>query len=119
MLDAEGVVVDEKNVSLTVRFRDFRAPGRVHRGRVTRFRGPLVVTEQRLVVHMGRDRLLDAPFATPATRDALTISATADAVELGFDAASFHPDRSGQVGIVARVAEPQRLVDQVRGRMQS
>lgn len=118
-LDAEGVVIDERNVSLTVRFRDFRAPGRVHRGRITRFRGSLVVTEQRLVVHMGRDRLLDAPFASPATHGSLEISATPDAVDLTFDAAAFHPDRSGQVGIVARVAEPQRVVDQVRGRMRS
>ncbi len=111
------MVVDERNVSLTVRFRDFRAPGRVHRGRVTRFRGALVVTDQRLVVLMGRDRLLDAPFATPGARDALELSATADGLDLAFDAAAFHPDRSGQVHVVARVANAQQVLDHVRGRL--
>jgi len=116
VLDAEGVVVDEKNVSVTVRFRDFRAPGRVHRGRVTRFRTALVVTNQRVVVFMGRDRLLDAPFASPATRDSLELSATADGLDLTFDPAAFHPDRSGHVRVVARVADPQRVLDELRGR---
>ena len=117
VLDAEGVVVDERNVSVTVRFRDFRAPGRIHRGRVTRFRTALVVTQQRVVVFMGRDRLLDAPFASPASRDALTLSATADGLDLTFDPAAFHADRSGQVRIVARVGDPQRVLDELRGRL--
>ena len=117
VLDAEGVVVDERNVSVTVRFRDFRAPGRIHRGRVTRFRTALVVTQQRVVVFMGRDRLLDAPFASPASRDALTLSATADGLDLTFDPAAFHTDRSGQVRIVARVGDPQRVLDELRGRL--
>jgi len=115
-LAAEGLVVDERNISLTVRFRDFRAPGRVHKGRITRFRGALVVTDQRLVVFMGRDRLLDAPFASTATRDALELSATADGLALAFDAAAFHPDRSGGVRVVARVADPHRLLAEVLGR---
>jgi hypothetical protein len=118
-LHAEGVVVDEKNVSMTVRFRDFRAPGRVHKGRITRFRSALVVTNQRLVVFMGRDRLLDAPFASPATRDALELTATDDGLGLAFDAAGFHPDRSGQVRVLVRVADPQQVVDHVRGRLRS
>lgn len=118
VLVAEGVVVDERNVSLTVRFRDFRAPGRIHKGRVTRFRGALVVTNQRLVVFMGSDRLLDAPFASPSTRDALGVSATGDALDLVFDPGAFHPQRSGSVGIVARVADPRRVLDEVRGRTQ-
>jgi hypothetical protein len=118
-LQAEGVVVDEKNVSVTVRFRDFRAPGRIHQGRVTRFRTALLVTEQRLVVFMGRDRLLDAPFSSPATREALELTVTDDGLELAFDAAGFHPDRSGQVRVLARVADPQQVSDHVRGRLRS
>ena len=116
-LAAEVLVVDERNVSLTVRFRDFRAPGRIHKGRITRFRGALVVTEQRLVVFMGTDRLLDAPFASPASRDALELSASDGALGLSFDPAGFHPERSGWVRVVARVAEPQQVLDELRRRI--
>jgi len=117
VLAGEGVVVDEKNVSVTVRFQNFRAPGRIHRGRVTRFRTALVVTEQRVVVFMGRERLLDAPFASPASRDALTLAATADGLDLTFDPAAFHTDRSGEVRVLARVADPQRVLAELRGRL--
>jgi len=117
-LDREGVVVDERNVSLTVRFEDYRAPGRRHVRRHTRFRGALVVTRQRLVVFMGSERLLDAPFSSAGTRE-VDLRASGAGLEIGFDAGRLDPRRSGRVDMVARVAEPQRVLDHVRGRLTS
>jgi hypothetical protein len=117
-LAAEDVVVDERNVSLSVRFERYRAPGRYHGLRRTRFRGAVIVTRARLVVFMGPDRLLDASFAAPAAHE-LTLDATPEGLTIGFDAALFDPQRSGRVDVVARVADPPQVLAHVRGRLRS
>jgi hypothetical protein len=112
-LDAEGVVVEHPNVSATLRYENYRAPGVHSSWRKTRVRGSLVVTKVRLAFYAGHGPVVDVPFADPryARHDH---EATDGALRIGFDPHVFDEQKSGRVDVTARIPEPARALDWIR-----
>lgn len=54
MLDAEGIRLDTGPVGATVRYRDFRAPGRYEGAAIMKTRRHLVLTDKQLAILGGR-----------------------------------------------------------------
>jgi hypothetical protein len=111
-LEAEEVVVRHPNVSTTLRFESYRAPGRYSALRKTRVRSALVVTRVRLAVYV-RGPFVDVPYADPRFDD-LDLRATDDALVIGFDPSLFDPRSSGRIDVTCRIPEPARTLEQVR-----
>lgn len=68
VLDAEGVVFEEPRVWMTVRFRDFRGPGRIRVGKIFAVRGCFVVTRRRIVARGRLRTVVDLPCAPGGAR---------------------------------------------------
>jgi hypothetical protein len=111
-LEAEGVVVRHGNVSATLRFENYRAPGSYSRWRKVRTRAALVVTRVRLVVYV-RGPLLNVPHADPRF-DGLDLRTTEKALVIGFDPSLFDPQTSGRVDVTCRIPEPERALEWIR-----
>lgn len=108
-LEAEGVVVRHGNVSTTLRFEHYRAPGRRSSLRKTRVRAALVVTKVRLAVYV-RGPFVDVPYAD-ARFDALDLRATDEALVIGFDPHLFDGRASGRIDVTCRIPEPERALE--------
>jgi hypothetical protein len=112
---AEGVVLIEEGVVGHVTYRHYRAP-RHRYGYARKGTGfALVLTQKRLLVVTGRYRHIDVPWAAPQMA-ALVFSAEDGALKIAYDAAKFHPDRSGSVEIVLYCAQPEQVLEQIRSR---
>ncbi len=109
-LEAEGIVVRHGNVSTTLRFEDYRAPGRYSSLRKVRARSALVVTRARLAVYVRRRPVLDVTYAD-ARFDRLELRTTDEALVIGFDPSLFDPRSSGRIDITCRIPEPERALE--------
>jgi hypothetical protein len=108
-LEAEGVVVRHGNVSTTLRFESYRAPGKYSALRRTRVRSAVVVTRVRLAVFV-RGPFVDLPYADQRFGH-LDLRTTDDALVIGFDPALFDPRSSGRIDVTCRVSEPERVLE--------
>ena len=111
-LEAEEIVVRHANVSTTLRFENYHAPGRYSSLRRTRVRSALVVTKARVAVYV-RGPFVNVPYADPRF-DRLDLRATDDALVIGFDPSLFDPRSSGRVDVTCRVPEPERALEWIR-----
>lgn len=119
-LESEGVVVLEEDVSGSIRYSHFKAPGRRSHGKVVPVRMALAVTEKRLVAYSssGRNKLMDSPWDAPNLR-ALTVTVEGD------DTAAFHvdygkldePKVSGEITIRAKTPNAAAVVGHVQARL--
>jgi hypothetical protein len=109
-LDAEEVVVEHPNVSATLRFENYRAPGVYSSWRKTRVRGALVVTKVRLAFYTGHGPFVDVPYADPRFAS-LDLAATGRALTIGFDPHVFDEAKSGRVDVTVRMPEPDRALE--------
>ena len=66
-LESEGVVLVEEGLPGTIRYANFKAPGRRYKGKVTGECFGLGISEQRLALYCrsGRVKLIDQPFTEP------------------------------------------------------
>jgi hypothetical protein len=111
-LEAEGIVVSHPSVSTTLRFENYRAPGKYSALRKTRVRSALVVTKVRLAVYV-RGPFVNVPYADERF-DRLDLRTTDDALMIGFDPALFNPESSGRIDVTCRVPEPERVLEWIR-----
>lgn len=119
-LGSEGLVALEEGLPASIRYRNFKAPGKRFHRRVTAERIGIGISEQRLVVYCrsGRVKLIDAPFSEPRLRaievslhdqEALSIRIDYDRVEV--------PKVSGEIEIRARTPAAPHLVGQLNARL--
>ncbi len=111
-LEAEGIVVRHGNVQATLRFENYRAPGRYSSWRKVGTRAALVVTRLRLVVYV-RGPLVNVPYADPRF-GLLDLRATEKALVIGFDPSVFDPETSGRIDVTCRIPEPDRALEWIR-----
>ena len=111
-LEAEGVVVRHGNVSTTLRFENYRAPGKYSNLRVVRVRSALVVTKVRVAVY-ARGPYVNVLYDDPRF-DGLDLRATDDALVVGFDPHVFDERTSGRVDVTCRIPEPERALEWIR-----
>ena len=112
LLATEGVVLLEEGLSGSITYRDYHAPGTYSSFRKVAVSGAIVVTGERLVVWAARGKAVDVPLHDPL-RAALTIVPTGeptDGITFRYDAAAFHPDRSGTVEVHFRTGATAAIV---------
>jgi hypothetical protein len=118
-LEMEGIVLIEEGVSGSIRYTDFKAPGRFHDGKITPLRMAIAVTEQRFAIysHSGRGRLVDSGFDTDNIRALELTVEDMDRLIVSLDYANLDvANVSGQVAIHAKTPEASAIADQVRAR---
>ena len=112
-LESEGLVILEEGLSGSVRYRNFKAPGRRFHGKVTLERIGLGVSKQRLAVYCrsGRAKLIDTPFSDPRL-NALDVAVQGDTVSMRIDYSRVDvPNVSGEIAIMARTLNAANIVE--------
>jgi hypothetical protein len=119
-LESEGVVLIEEGLPGSIRYANFKAPGKRYRGKITGQCFGLGISKQRLAVYCrsGRVKLIDQPFTEPRL-SALDVSLEGEdrfALRIDFDRAAV-PKVSGQMTIHARTPNAARVVEELSARL--
>jgi hypothetical protein len=114
-LAAEGLVFLEEGLSGSIRYRNFRAPGRYFHRRITAQRFAIGLTRTRLVVYCrsGGGRIVDAPLSDPRLA-AMDVTVEGDSLRLRIDYDRL-PDQksSGEITIVAHTPNAATLAREI------
>jgi hypothetical protein len=119
-LESEGVVLIEEGLSGSIRYTNFKAPGRRYRGKITGECFGLGISERRLALYCrsGRVKLIDQPFTEPRL-SALDVSQDGEdtvALRIDYDRAEV-PKVSGQMTIRAKTPNAATVVEQRSARL--
>ena len=119
-LETEGVVLVEEGLTGSIRYTNFKAPGRRYRGKITGECFGLGISEQRLALYCrsGSVKLIDQPFTEPRL-SALDVSLEGEdtvSVRIDYDRAAV-PKVSGQMTIHARTPNAARVVEELSARL--
>ena len=119
-LEAEGVVLVEENLSGSIRYTRFKAPGRYHHGKVQPQRFALGISEHRFVVccRSGKVELMDSAFDQPnLSALEVTLEGT-DKLILGVDHDKLaKPGVSGQIAIHLKTPDAVAITEELRARL--
>ena len=119
-LDSEGLVFLEEGLAGSVRYTNFKAPGRRSHGKVTPQRIGLGISEERFVVYCrsGRVKLIDTPFSDPRLSALDVVLGDGDTVSIRIDYDRIEvPGVSGQIEIRATTSNAATIVEQLRARL--
>jgi hypothetical protein len=119
-LESEGVVLVEEGLPGSIRYANFKAPGRRYRGKITGQCFGLGISERRLALYCrsGRVKLIDQPFTEPRL-SAVDVSLDGEdrvALLIDYDRAEV-PKVSGQMTIRARTPNAARVVEELTSRL--
>jgi hypothetical protein len=119
-LESEGLVLMEEGLTGSIRYTNFRAPGKRFKGKVTGECIGLGISERRLALYCrsGRAKLIDQPFSEPRL-SALDVSQDGDdavAFLIDYDRVEV-PRVSGQMTIRARTPNAARVVEELSARL--
>lgn len=119
-LRSEGLVICEEGLSGSVRYRNFKAPGRRSHGKVTPQRIGLGISKERLAVYCrsGRAKLIDTAFSEPRLH-ALDVSIQdEDKVSMRIDYGRVDvPNVSGVITITAKSPNAANIVEHLQVRL--
>jgi hypothetical protein len=119
-LESEGLVLIEEGLPGSVRYRNFKAPGKRFNGKVTGVRLGLAISEERFVVYCrsGRGKLIDTPYSDPRL-GMLDVELQDDdraVIKIDFDRGDV-PKVSGQMAIHAKTTKAPEIVEELRARL--
>ena len=119
-LESERVVLVEEGLPGSIRYSNFKAPGRRYRGKITGECFGLGISERRLALYCrsGRVKLIDQPFTEPRL-SAIDVSLEGEdkvALLIDYDRVDV-PKVSGQMTIRARTPNAARVVDELTSRI--
>jgi hypothetical protein len=119
-LESEGVVLIEEGLPGSIRYSNFKAPGKRFKGKITGECFGLGISTKRLALYCrsGRVKLIDQPFTEPRL-SALDVSLDGDdgvALRIDYDRAAV-PRVSGQMTIRARTPNAARVVEELLARL--
>jgi hypothetical protein len=119
-LESEGVVLIEEGLVGSIRYSNFKAPGKRFKGKITGACFGLGISEQRLAVYCrsGRVKLIDQPFTEPrlSAIDVLLDGDERVALRIDFDRGVV-PKVSGQMTISAKTPNAAKVVDELTARL--
>ena len=119
-LESEGLVTLEEELSGSVRYQNFKAPGRRHHGKVTPERIALAISEQRLAVYCrsGRAKLIDTTFSEPRLKvvEVGLLGTDTVCIRIDYDRLDV-PNVSGQIEIRAKTSNAANIVEQLQARL--
>ena len=97
ILEQEGIELVDEGVWGSVRFKNFRAPGKRYQGRINGFTGSVVVTRRRFAAFSAFRSIVDLPF-DDARFARLSCSLHREhTLSVRFDPALFDPQHSGSI----------------------
>jgi hypothetical protein len=96
-LESEGILVLDENIRGWVIFKDFKAPGKRFKYRAEGMAGFLVVTRRRVFAQAFGKRVINVLFEHPKFALLHIEVPEPGRIEISFEAADFHEDRSGRV----------------------
>ena len=119
-LESEGVVLIEEGLVGSIRYANFRAPGKRFKGKITGECFGLGISERRLAVYCrsGRVKLIDQPFTEPRL-SAIDVSRDGEervALRIDFDRGVV-PKVSGQMTISAKTPNAAKVVEELSTRL--
>ena len=113
-LAAEGPLFMEEELTGSITYRNYRAPGQYSGLRKQATSGAIAVTPQRLVVWAGRGKNIDVPIDHPL-RAAINVTLDKpDRICFAYDAGRFSADRSGTVEVRLRTVQAPQVADLLR-----
>ena len=96
-LESEGMLVFDEGIGGWIVMKDFRAPGKRSKYRMTGFSGFVAVTRRRVIAHAYGRRMLNVPFDDSRIY-ALTVKlVNSNRIEWSFESSVFHSDWSGRI----------------------
>jgi hypothetical protein len=119
-LESEGLVLIEEGLVGSIRYSNFKAPGKRFKGKITGECFGLGISERRLAIYCrsGRVKLIDQPFTDPRL-STLEVSLDGDdavAVLIDYDRVDV-PRVSGQMTIRARTPNAASVVEELTARL--
>ena len=119
-LESEGLVLIEEGLVGSIRYSNFKAPGKRFKGKITGECFGLGISERRLAIYCrsGRVKLIDQPFTEPRL-STLEVSLDGDdavAVLIDYDRVDV-PRVSGQMTIRARTPNAASVVEELTARL--
>ena len=119
-LESEGVVLIEEGLTGSVRYDNFKAPGKRFKGKVTGERMGLGISQKRFVVYCrsGRGKLINTEFSEPRLR-MVDVSLEDDdrvVINIDFDQ-GLVPKVSGQMKLRPRSPNARRIVGELQARL--
>ena len=119
-LESEGLILLEEGLVGSIRYSNFKAPGKRFKGKITGECFGLGISKKRLAVYCrsGRVKLIDQPFTEPrlSAIDASLDGDDAVALLIDFDRAGV-PKVSGQMTIRARTPNAATVVEELTARL--
>ena len=113
-LAAEGPLFMAEELTGSITYRNYRAPGQYSGLRKQATSGAIAVTPQRLVVWAGRGKNIDVPLDDPL-RAAINVTLDKpDRICFAYDAGRFSSDRSGTVEVRLRTVQAPQVADLLR-----
>lgn len=113
-LAQEAVLLQEEGVCGSLTFRDFRAPGRVHRLKVQRFAGSLVLTRQHLLAFAWSMPVIGLSWQDAKIRALNGTVESGNTLCLSYDAALFNRDWSGIIEVRYRTSMAAAVLENLR-----
>ena len=119
-LESEGLVLIEEGLVGSIKYSNFKAPGKRFKGKTTGECLGLGISERRLALYCrsGRGKLIDQPFTEPRL-SAIGVSLDGEdrvAFLIDYDRADV-PRVSGQMTIRARTPNAARIVEELTSRL--
>ena len=119
-LESEGVVLIEEGLVGSIKYSNFKAPGKRFNGKITGECFGLGISERRLALYCrsGRVKLIDQPFTEPRL-SAIDVSLDGEdrvAMLIDYDRIEV-PRVSGQMTIRARTPNAARVVEELISRL--
>ena len=119
-LESEGVVLIEEGLPGSIRYKNFKAPGKRFKGKITGECFGLGISEERLALYCrsGRVKLIDQPFTEPRL-SAIEVSLEGEdrvALLIDYDRVDV-PKVSGQMTIRARTPNAATVVEELSARL--
>ena len=112
-LESEGIVLLDEGLRASVKFKNFRAPGRYHSSKSSIFAGSLVLTEQRFAGFAFSKPVINVGLHDDRLR-ALEISVPSDDVlSVRFDPSVFDLQSSGSVEFRFRTARAPSFLEHI------
>jgi hypothetical protein len=119
-LDSEGLVLIEEGLPGSIRYKNFKAPGRRFSGKVTPQVFGLAISGERLAVYCrsGRTKVVDRPFSDPqlSVLDVSLEGTDTVSIRIDFDRAGI-PKVSGEMTIAVDTPNAATIVEELLRRL--
>ncbi len=113
-LEADGIKFFWESITVTVVFRNFRAPGRRHGYKTTWARGSLGISKRYIAGFVFSRPIVHIPFSEPAFKSLTFEAKMGKYLSISFDTSIFNPKHSGQMELRFHVPDPDLVANYLR-----